>query len=311
MSPVIAFAIAAILTPVSIPVLTRLKFGQRILEIGPSWHNKKSGTPTMGGIAMIAAVFVSLLIYRGELDHTAYLALLCACGFGLIGFADDFIKILRKRNLGLRAWQKSALQLIVALIFIFTALSSGIISTSVKIPFAGYSTDFSWFYIPFAVFVILSTVNGVNLTDGIDGLASSVTIIVLLVFGISSYHNTSALGVFCYTAAAAVCGFLIYNKYPARVFMGDTGSLFLGGAVAAVALLQENPFIILIAGIIYVVETLSVVIQVASFKLTGKRVFKMSPLHHHFEMCGWSERKIVAVFSTVTAAAAFISYFLG
>lgn len=309
--PVIAFVVATICTPILMPLLVRLKFGQVIRKIGPSWHNKKSGTPTMGGIAIIIAVLAAFLTSRYAVDHNALLALLCALGFGAIGFADDFIKVVLKRNLGLLAWQKSALQLAVSVVFVFVGLHSGVLSTAVYIPFAGYFIDFSWGYIPFAIFVMLAATNGVNLTDGVDGLASSVTIFVLLFFGFTAYSHPNDLSFFCYTIIGALAGFLIYNKYPARIFMGDTGSLFLGGAVAAVALLQQNPLILLLVGIIYVIETLSVIIQVISFKATGRRIFKMSPIHHHFELCGWSEKKIVAIFSIVTIIAAFTSYLLG
>ncbi len=299
------------LTPVLIPILTKLKFGQSIRKLGPSWHSKKSGTPTMGGIAFMTAIIVSMLASWQGLDHTALLAFFCALGFGLIGFADDFIKVAKKRNLGLSAWQKSAMQLAVAIIFVFAGLQSGILSTMVYIPIAGYFVDFSWLYIPFAVLVILSTANGVNLTDGIDGLAATVTIFALLFLGLFAYPYPPALSVFCYTTAAATAGFLIFNKYPAKVFMGDTGSLFLGGAVAAAALLQQNPFILLFVGFIYVIETLSVIVQVISFKITGKRIFKMSPIHHHFELSGWSEWKIVVIFWGWGLFMVLISYLLG
>lgn len=310
LAPLIALVTVLILTPIAIPILVRLKFGQSIREIGPSWHRKKNGTPTMGGIVIIIAVLTAMLVFFNEIDHIAWFAIFCTLGFGIIGFADDFIKVCLKRNLGLKAWQKSALQLLVAVIFVFGGLNYGVLSTSVIIPFANISSDFSWLYIPFAIFVILASVNSVNLTDGIDGLASSVTIIVMIFFGITSQPLNSPLAVFLYTIAGGLLGFLIYNKYPARVFMGDTGSLFLGGAVAAAALLQRNPLILLLVGIVYIVETLSVIIQVASFKLTGKRVFKMSPIHHHFEMCGWNEVKIVTVFTSVTAFLALILYFI-
>lgn len=309
LAPVCALVLSLILTPVLIPVLIRLKFGQEIRDIGPSWHRGKSGTPTMGGIAIAVAVLAAVAAGRSGFDYTSYLAVFCAVGFGLIGFADDFIKVWKKRNLGLLAWQKSALQLLVAVVFVFADLGNGLLSTSVIIPFAGYFVDFSWLYIPFAVFFLLSVVNGVNLTDGIDGLACSVTIIILIYFGLA-YEQASPITIFCYTVAAATAGFLVFNKNPARVFMGDTGALFLGGAVGAAALIRQNPFILLLVGIIYVIETLSVIIQVISFKLTGKRVFKMSPIHHHFEMSGWSEKRIVFVFSGITLVMAVISLFV-
>ncbi len=298
-SPFAALAVSLILTPALIPLLTRLKFGQSIRDIGPSWHNKKSGTPTMGGIAVIGAVSMLLFAWR-SLDYPALLALTCTVGFGAVGFIDDFIKVCLKRNLGLLAWQKLALQILVAVFFVFTGLGAGVLSTQIILPFAGILFDLSWLYIPLAILFMLFVVNSVNLTDGIDGLAASVTVAVMLFFGFAAKASAAPLSVFCYTVAAALLGFLLYNKYPARLFMGDTGSLFLGGAVAAVALLQKNPLILVLVGIIYIIEALSVIIQVASFKMTGKRVFKMSPLHHHFEMCGWSEVKIVAVAVAVT-----------
>lgn len=309
MAPLISLVITLVLMPAAIPVLRRLKFGQSIREIGPSWHRKKTGTPTMGGVVIFIAVLVALAIFSKEIDHSAWFALFCALGFGLIGFIDDFIKVILKRNLGLKAWQKTALQLLVGVIFIFGGLNTGVLSTSVIIPFTDIMFDFSWVYIPFALFVLVGAVNSVNLTDGIDGLAASVTTVVMLYFAFASQAVTSPVAVFCFTVVGSLLGFLVFNKYPARVFMGDTGSLFLGGAVVAVALLQHNPFILLVVGVIYILETLSVIIQVASFKLTGKRVFKMSPLHHHFEMSGWSEVKIVAVFTAITIAASFVSYF--
>ena len=308
-APLLSLVITLAVMPAAIPILRRLKFGQSIREVGPSWHKKKSGTPTMGGAVMFLAVLTAMLIFSEEIDYTAWFALFCALSFGVIGFIDDFIKVILKRNLGLRAWEKTALQIIAALVFIFGGLNVGVLSTSVIIPFTELVVDFSWLYIPFALFVMLGVVNSVNLTDGVDGLASSVTVVVIVFFGLSGTSLTSPVAVFCYTIAGALLGFLVFNKYPARVFMGDTGSLFLGGAVVAAALLQSNPLILAIVGIIYIAEALSVIIQVASFKLTGKRVFKMSPLHHHFEMCGWSEVKIVSVFTAVTLIAAIVSYF--
>jgi len=303
---IISFIVAVVLSPIIIPVLRKLKFGQSIRQIGPSWHNKKSGTPTMGGIIFIIAIGVSLMLSTKTVDVKVIFAFLCALGFGIIGFIDDFIKVVVKRNLGLHAWQKLSLQIIVAVVFVFVGLNIGELSTVIHIPFYTMDFDLGLMYIPFAIFVILGVVNSVNLTDGIDGLATSVTIIVMLFFGIIGSNSFS---LFSYITIGGLLGFLLFNKYPARVFMGDTGSLFLGGVVASVALLQKNPLILIIVGLIYLFESLSVIIQVASFKLTGKRVFKMSPIHHHFEMTGWSEKKIVRVFTGLTIILSIIAYF--
>ena len=306
MAGIISFIAAILLSPIIIPVLRRLKFGQSIREIGPSWHNKKSGTPTMGGIIFIIAIGVSLVLSTKAVDIKVIFAFMCSLGFGIIGFIDDFIKVVLKRNLGLRAWQKLSLQIIVALVFVFVGLNTGELSTAIHIPFYNIPFDMGILYIPFAIFVILGVVNSVNLTDGIDGLATSVTVIVMLFFGIVAINH---LSLFSYVTIGGLLGFLLFNKYPARVFMGDTGSLFLGGAVVSIALLQNNPLILIIVGLIYLVESLSVIIQVTSFKLTGKRVFKMSPIHHHFEMIGWSEKKIVRVFTGITIILSIIAYF--
>lgn len=301
-----AFAVACVLGPIIIPFLHKIKFGQSIRDEGPSWHQKKSGTPTMGGFIFIIALLIGMLVMRNDFDRTAYLALFCSLGFGLIGFIDDFIKVVLKRNLGLRAWQKFALQILVSVIFVFGGLKSGIITTVVSVPFTSLTADLGAFYIPLAIFVLLAVTNSVNLTDGLDGLATCITIVVMLFFAVVSLIPSVSL--FAYAVTGALFGFLIFNKYPAKVFMGDTGSLFLGGAVSACAILIGNPFILIIVGFVYLCETLSVIIQVISFKTTGKRVFKMSPIHHHFEMCGWNEVKIVSVFTAVTFVLCVISF---
>lgn len=303
----VAFAAAAALGPVIIPFLKKLKFGQSIREIGPSWHNSKSGTPTMGGMIFILALIISMAVMHGELDETAFLALFCSLGFGLIGFIDDFIKVVLKRNLGLLAWQKLALQILVSVVFVFGGLNLGAFNTVIDIPFTSYALDMGWLYIPFAIFILVGVTNSVNLTDGIDGLAASVTIVVMLFFGFFAL-SVPSLSLFSFALVGGLIGFLLYNRYPAKVFMGDTGSLFLGGAVSAAALLLGNPLILVIVGFIYICETLSVIIQVISFKLTGKRVFKMSPIHHHFEMSGWNEVKIVRVFSGITLLLCLVCY---
>lgn len=306
----VGFAVSALAGPLVIPLLTKLKFGQSILEIGPKWHKKKSGTPTMGGVIFMLGLLAAMIVTCGYVDAKTGLALFCAFGFGAVGFVDDFIKVALKRNLGLKAWQKLALQIAVCVVFVICGLEKGLLDMSVKLPFTSFEWDMNRFYIPFAVFVLLAVVNGVNLTDGIDGLATSVTVVTMMFFAVvTALLAETPLCVFCFALIGALIGFLLYNKNPAKVFMGDTGSLMLGGAVGALSLLTGNPFIIIFAGIVYLAETLSVIIQVTSFKLTGKRVFKMSPIHHHFEMCGWNERKIVLVFSLTQAIFCVIAYF--
>ena len=298
---IVAFAVAALLGPVAIPILHKLKFGQEIREIGPSWHKKKSGTPTMGGfIFIISVILVTLIFIR---DPLVLFVLLFSAIFGLIGFIDDFIKVILKRNLGLNEKQKSLMQLVASVLFVVAGIYFKLIDTSIIIPFMNEPFTLPLIlYGAFAIFVIVGATNSVNLTDGVDGLATSVTIVVCAFLALVSYKmGNMPLAGFCIINGAALLGFLLYNKHPAKVFMGDTGSLYLGGVVCFVAISLKLPLILIIAGGVYVLETLSVIIQVTSFKLTGKRVFKMSPLHHHFEMCGWSEKKIVlaATFATV------------
>lgn len=301
-----AFTIAVLCAPILIPVLHRLKFGQEIREIGPKWHQKKSGTPTMGGVIFIIPVILCSVLYVRNL--TGLCLLLFGVSFGAIGFVDDYIKVVKKRNLGLTEKQKFLLQLLASIIFLTVAMYLKIIDTKIFIPFVKVYVDFGWLYIPFALVVLLGTTNAVNLTDGIDGLASSVTVVVSIVFAILSYlSGNAAVTEFAVILAAGCLGFFMFNKCPAKVFMGDTGSLFLGGSVCAMALILKQPILLVIIGGVYVLETLSVIIQVTSFKLTGKRVFKMSPIHHHFEMSGWSENKIVIVAVSVTVLLGIIS----
>lgn len=321
---ILAFCVTAALGPVFIPWLTRLKFGQEIRDEGPSWHKKKSGTPTMGGImfivgiiAAVAAVY-AMSVFAGNSGveiGKALLMLAIATGFGAIGFIDDYIKVVKKRNLGLTALQKFVMQMALAIIYLIILNFMGELKCTIMIPFTRYSFTLPiWLYVPFLLFVVTGTVNAVNLTDGLDGLASSVTVVVGLFFAVcgvlsSAYGTTS----FMMAVTGGLLGFLIYNKYPAKVFMGDTGSLFLGGAVVCSAISMQMPIFLIIAGFVYFSETLSVILQVASFKLTGKRIFKMSPIHHHFEMCGWNEKKIVFVFTATTVilcAVALLGYVL-
>lgn len=317
----IAFGVTALLGIVLIPYLRKLKFGQSIKEIGPTWHKKKQGTPTMGGIMFIigilAAVIVGFLFTVASNDFQVeeaacvrlFAGLIMALGFGLMGFLDDYIKVVKRRNLGLRAFQKILIQLFLAIAYVFVLQISGVSSTIVDIPFLG-QLDLNWLYYPVMIFIILGTTNAVNLTDGIDGLAASVTFVVSL--GFMAYAmklQDSYIGVLAVATAAACLGFLMWNFHPAKVFMGDTGSMFLGGLVVAMAFGIDMPILIAIVGFVYLMEALSVILQVISFKTTGKRIFKMSPIHHHFEMSGWSEVKIVAVFSLVGAICALIGFF--
>ena len=319
----LAFLLAAVLGRVLIPILRRLKFGQEIREEGPKWHEKKSGTPTMGGfiflIAMVIAFPAAMAAGNalGEMVpgvRPVLMLVVVTLAFAAIGFLDDYIKVILKRNLGLTASQKFGLQFLVALAYVSWAVFGKNIDTVVRIPFTEASWNLGWFFIPFAVIVILATVNSVNLTDGLDGLATSVTLAVavffLLVSTVGRLFNP-AVALFSSAMIGGLLGFLLYNKYPAKVFMGDTGSLALGGAVCGMAILLEEPLALLIVGFVYVMESLSVIMQVTSYQLTGKRIFKMSPIHHHFEMCGMSERKIVAMFTAVTVVLCALMYFFG
>ncbi len=319
----LAFLLAAVLGRVLIPILRRLKFGQEIREEGPKWHEKKSGTPTMGGFIFLIAMVIALPAAMaagnalGEMVpgvRPVLMLVVVTLAFAAIGFLDDYIKVILKRNLGLTASQKFGLQFLVALAYVSWAVFGKNIDTVVRIPFTEASWNLGWFFIPFAVIVILATVNSVNLTDGLDGLATSVTLAVavffLLVSTVGRLFNP-AVALFSSAMIGGLFGFLLYNKYPAKVFMGDTGSLALGGAVCGMAILLEEPLALLIVGFVYVMESLSVIMQVTSYQLTGKRIFKMSPIHHHFEMCGMSERKIVAMFTAVTVVLCALMYFFG
>ncbi len=314
----ICFVLTAILGRLIIPILRAKKVGQHILEIGPRWHHSKEGTPTMGGICFILAILITLLgvavLYaiRSAQAELIPLALTMGLGVmnGLIGFVDDFCKLMKKKNEGLKAYQKSALQVIVALLYIYLLHVLGYIDTTIHIPFTEISVELGIVYYIFALLVIVGMVNSVNLTDGIDGLASSVTLVVFVFFAFVgiNYLNTSVTLISA-VLIGAMLGFLIYNLNPARVFMGDTGSLFLGGVVTGTAFLIREPILIFLIGGVYAMESLSVILQVGSFKLRQKRIFKMAPIHHHFEKCGWKENKIVIVFSTVTAFLCVLAWF--
>lgn len=306
----ISFLITAILGPVLIPWLRKLKFGQEILEIGPNWHKNKAGTPTMGGMMFIAGVLVAIgtCIFATK-DIRLLMMLLISFGFGFIGFIDDYVKVVKKRNLGLTAIQKFALQAILSVVYILVLKETGNLSTEIVIPFAKTTISLPWWlYIVFILFVVTGTVNAVNLTDGIDGLATSITAVVSAFFAVAAILMIDFASMnFAMALLGGCLGFLLFNKHPAKVFMGDTGSLFLGGAISVLAVGMGMPLILIICGFVYLFETLSVILQVASFKLTGKRIFKMSPIHHHFEMCGWKEKKIVRVFTFVTLLLCIIS----
>lgn len=293
-----SFVIALIAGPILIPILKKLKFGQNVRDDGPQSHIKKTGIPTIGGlIFIIPAIIVSLSFSK---DKDMLLALTTTLLYGLIGFADDYIKIIKKRSLGLRAWQKIVAQLAAALFLGYIAGGISQTGTEVLVPFTGKFVDLGVFYIPFIVFIILGTVNSVNLTDGLDGLAGGITVIVLGFFAIIALAMRN-LGLLVFTGSliGAILGFLRFNSHPAQVFMGDTGSLALGGAVVSVAVILRMPLFLAIVGAIYVAEALSDIIQVVYFKKTGRRIFKMAPLHHHFELSGWAESKVVSVFIIV------------
>ncbi len=303
-SAVIGFLVTVIVTPNLIPYLKKLKFGQQILEDGPTWHESKSGTPTMGGLAFILGTVVSVLAFSiAKRDMKIFLMLLISVGFGAIGFFDDYIKVVKKQNQGFTAKQKFLLQAVLSVVYVLLLEFTGEWNNEIIIPFTDIIIGMPWYlYIPFILFVVTGTVNAVNLTDGLDGLASSVTIVVSLFFAIAGYMIFDESGaIFASAVLGGVGAFLLFNKYPAKVFMGDTGSLFLGGALSVLAVGMKMPLVLIIVGFVYLFETLSVILQVASFKLTGKRIFKMSPIHHHFEMCGWSENKIVTIFTLVSA----------
>ncbi len=319
---VLSFVLTAVLTRIIIPILKSKKMGQKILDIGPRWHKGKEGTPTMGGIAFIIASAVAVIIF-GVTSHFMLevtednfipklalsfgFALIC----GAIGMIDDFTKFSHGKNEGLTAGQKYLLQLGAAGLYLFLLKILGLIDTSLRIPYFGIDIELGIFYYIIMLLLITGVVNSVNLTDGIDGLASSVTAIVGAFFlVVSLFLGSLSLGILSSLTIGGCLGFLVYNFYPAKIFMGDTGSLFLGGLVISMSILVGSPLISVIVGFIYIAETASVMIQVTYFKLThGKRIFKMSPIHHHFEKCGWSEIKIVSVFSAVTIICGALAFF--
>ena len=302
MSVLISFAISVVLGPVVIPFLKRLKVGQTVRDEGPESHLKKNGTPTMGGILILFSVVVTSLFFVKDYPKIIPVLFL-TMGFGLIGFLDDYIKVVLKRSMGLHAWQKFSLQIVVTGIFTYYLLNYTDVSLAMKVPFMdGVYLDFGWLNIPLLFFIVIGTVNGTNFTDGLDGLASSVTVLVATFFTVVAIGTNSGIEPITCAVVGALLGFLLFNVHPASVFMGDTGSLALGGFVAATAYVMQMPLFIVIVGFIYMIEVISVIMQVTYFRATGgKRIFKMAPIHHHFELCGWSETRVVAVFSIVTA----------
>lgn len=312
---IISFAVSVILCPIVIPMLKKLKFGQYIREEGPQSHQSKAGTPTMGGMIILASIIVTSLIFMFVCKNTKIIPVLfMIVGFGIIGFADDYIKVVKKRNLGLTEIQKIVAQFIVTGIFCFYLLKYSGLGTTTIIPFTGgMEVEMPvWLFIPFLFLVVIGTVNGANLTDGLDGLATSVTIIISVFF--TTVSIGTGLEPISAALVGALMGFFLYNVYPARVFMGDTGSLALGGFVAGMAFMLKIPIFIVIIAFIYLVEALSDIIQVAWFKYTkkkygeGRRVFKMAPLHHHFQESGYAETQVVAAFAIVTAVLCLVAY---
>ncbi len=305
---IISFGVCVVLCPLLIPFLRRLKFGQYVRQDGPQSHQKKSGTPTMGGIVIVLSISITSLFYIREQKEMVPV-LFATIGFGIIGFIDDYIKVVMKRSMGLRAWQKMLGQILVTAILGFYLVSSMEDVTLMLIPFSGGKyADVSYLFLPMFFIVVLGTVNGSNFTDGLDGLESSVTVLIATFFTVVAIGLKSGISPITGAVAGSLLAFLLYNVYPAKVFMGDTGSLALGGFVAASAYVLKMPLFILLVGLIYLVEVISVILQVGYFKLTGgKRLFKMAPIHHHFELMGWAETRVVAVFSIVTTILCLIA----
>ncbi|UWP58505.1 phospho-N-acetylmuramoyl-pentapeptide-transferase [Ruminococcus gauvreauii] len=305
---IIAFVVSVVLAPVIIPFLRKLKVGQTEREDGVKSHLKKAGTPTMGGLIFLIATTVTSLFYVRDYPNIIPILFL-TLGFGLIGFLDDYLKVVLRRSDGLLPMQKMFLQIIVTAVFAVYMILFTDVKLTLLVPFSGGSyLDIGWLAIPLMFLAVIGTVNGVNFTDGLDGLASSVTVMVATFFTVVAIGNHSGIEPITCAVVGGLLGFLLFNVFPARVFMGDTGSLALGGFVAGTAYMLQMPLFILIVGLIYLVEVASVMIQVTYFKKTGgKRIFKMAPIHHHFELCGWSETRVVAVFSIITAILCLIA----
>ncbi|CAH2713356.1 Phospho-N-acetylmuramoyl-pentapeptide-transferase [Neobacillus rhizosphaerae] len=311
---VMGFLVSVLLSPIFIPFLRRLKFGQSIREEGPKSHQKKSGTPTMGGVMILFSIIITTIVmigkYSDQIPVTVFLLLFVTFGFGLLGFLDDFIKVVLKRNLGLTSKQKLLGQIIISVIFYLIYKHTGQ-STEIKLPFSDYSIDLGWSYVFLVIFWLVGFSNAVNLTDGLDGLVSGTAAIAFGAFAVLAWNqNNFEIAIFSVAVVGAVLGFLVFNAHPAKVFMGDTGSLALGGAIAAMAILTKLEILLIIIGGVFVIETLSVILQVASFKTTGKRIFRMSPLHHHYELVGWSEWRVVVTFWSVGLILAILGIYI-
>lgn len=310
---IIAFAISALLCPIVIPFLHKLKFGQQVRDDGPQAHLKKQGTPTMGGLMILSSIIITSLFYIWDYPKIIPV-LFVTVGFGIIGFLDDYIKIVMKRSEGLNPMQKLIGQIVITGVFAYYLVTSGEVGTAMLIPFTGgfqngLYLNLGILFVPAVFFITLGTDNGVNFTDGLDGLCTSVTILVATFLTIVAVGEDSGISPITGAVVGSLLGFLLFNVYPAKVFMGDTGSLALGGFVASASFMMQMPIFIAIVGLIYLVEVLSVIIQVTYFKKTGgKRIFKMAPIHHHFELCGWSETRVVAVFSIVTSILCLVAY---
>ena len=312
---IIALLITFILVPVLIPTLKRMKFGQSIREEGPQSHMKKTGTPTMGGLTFLISIIITSIIAIFFTDHSnpIILLLFVTIGFGLIGFIDDYIIVVKKNNQGLTSKQKFLAQIAIAIIFFILSDVFHLIEfSSINIPFTNFGIPLSFAYVIFIVFWQVGFSNAVNLTDGLDGLATGLSIIGFTMYAIMSFMlNAPAIGTFCIIMIFALLGFLPYNLNPAKVFMGDTGSLALGGIFATISIMLNQEFSLLFVGLVFVIETLSVMLQVSSYKLTKKRIFKMTPIHHHFELSGWSEWKVVSVFWLVGLISGLIGLWIG
>jgi phospho-N-acetylmuramoyl-pentapeptide-transferase len=310
---VMGFLISVLLSPIIIPFLRRLKFGQSIREEGPKSHQKKSGTPTMGGVMIIFSIIITTIVMTGKFSQLSvemYLLLFVTVGYGLLGFLDDFIKVVMKRNLGLTSRQKLLGQVIIAVIFFIVFTQYGF-STEIGIPGTNLSFDLGWGYVVLVIFMLVGGSNAVNLTDGLDGLLSGTAAIAFGAFAVLAWNQSQYdVAIFSVAVVGAVLGFLVFNAHPAKVFMGDTGSLALGGAIVTIAILTKLEILLVLIGGVFVIETLSVIIQVISFKTTGKRVFKMSPLHHHYELVGWSEWRVVVTFWTIGLVFAVLGIYI-
>ena len=301
----IAFLVTILFGKFLIPILHKLKFGQNIREDGPKSHQKKSGTPTMGGLIFISSTVILMAVANKSYNFEGKLVVYSLVSFGAIGFIDDMMSILGKKNQGLTPFMKIILLTIVSLFIIH----GGNMGSNIIIPFINKSVDLQIFNLPFIVFYFLTITNGSNLTDGVDGLATSVSVIILAFLAIASFISLHySLSLFSGILSASLLGFLYFNWFPAKVIMGDTGSLALGGAIATIGMLLKSPLLIILIGAIYIVEILSVIIQVTVFKITGRRIFKMSPLHHHFELSGWKETEIVILFSMLTLFVCLFSF---